>query len=132
MEFAKDKNMGRGFLKQIDLMNTLNGGVSMASLDMEETDDSLIITVSAPGVSPESFNIFIDHYKLIIFSILPDNNPESDLTLHVPTFYKAFDIPYFVEGTKIDAVYEEGVLKVILPYRQKSTSLQRKIDIKHL
>jgi HSP20 family molecular chaperone IbpA len=104
----------------------------MASLDMEETEDCLIITVSAPGVSPEAFNIFIDHYKLIIFSTLPDTESEADIPLYVPMFYKAYDIPYFVEGTKINAVYEEGVLKVMLPYRQKSTTLQRKIDIKHL
>jgi HSP20 family molecular chaperone IbpA len=140
MEFANDKNMWRGFLKQIDLMNTLNGGVSMASLNMKEAEDSLTITVSAPGVSPEAFNIFIDHYKLIIFSTLQDNNSDEDdfeksdmdVPMHVPMFYKSFDIPYFVDGNKIDAVYEEGVLKVVLPYRQKRTTLQRKIDIKNL
>jgi HSP20 family molecular chaperone IbpA len=133
MEFTKDNNMWRGFLKQIDLMNTLNGGVSMASMNMEETEDSLTITVSAPGVSPESFNIFIDHSKLIVFSTIPGGHleEESELPLQVPMFYKTFDIPYFVDGNKIDAVYEEGVLQVTLPYRQKRTSLQRKIDIKH-
>jgi HSP20 family molecular chaperone IbpA len=55
-----------------------------------------------------------------------------DVPMHVPMFYKSFDIPYFVDGNKIDAVYEEGVLKVVLPYRQKRTTLQRKIDIKNL
>ncbi len=132
MEFAKDNNMWRGFLKQIDLMNTLNGGVSMASLNMEEQENSLVITVSAPGVSPESFNIFIDHYKLIILSTLPNEDLMDEENMYIPMFYKAFDIPYFVEGSKIDAVYEDGVLKVILPYREKSTTLQRKIDIKNL
>ena len=132
MEFTKDNNMWRGFLKQIDLMNTLNGGVSMTSIDMEETEDSLAINVAAPGVSPESFNIFIDHNTLIVFSTIPDNDTKMDNQIHVPMFYKTFEIPYFVDGNKIDAVYEEGLLKVILPYRQKRTTLQRKIDIKHL
>jgi HSP20 family protein len=134
MEFIKDNNMWRGFLKQIDLMNTLNGGVSMASMNMEETEDSLVITVSAPGLSPESFNIFIDHNKLIVFSTIPDRHAdeENGVPMQIPMFYKAFDIPYFVDGNKIDAIYEEGVLKVTLPYRQKRTTLQRKIDIKHL
>ncbi len=132
MKFTKDNNMWRGFLKQIDLTNTLNGGVSMTSLDMEEQENSLVITVSAPGVSPESFNIFIDHYKLIILSTLPNEDLMDEENMYIPMFYKAFDIPYFVEGSKIDAVYEDGVLKVILPYREKSTTLQRKIDIKNL
>lgn len=136
MEFIKDNNKWRGFLKQIDLMNTLNGGVSMPSMDMEETEDSLAITVSAPGVSPESFNIFIDHTKLIVFSTIPDAHTETeadmDTPIHVPMFYKAFEIPYFVDGTKIDAVYEEGLLKVTMPYSQSRSMLQRKIDIKNL
>jgi HSP20 family molecular chaperone IbpA len=104
----------------------------MTSLDMEEQENSLVITVSAPGVSPEAFNIFIDHYKLIILSTLPNEDLMDEENMYIPMFYKAFDIPYFVEGSKIDAVYEDGVLKVILPYREKSTTLQRKIDIKNL
>ena len=130
-----NKDMWRGFANQADLINTLNGGVSMTSFNVTETNKDIVINVSAPSVRPESFNVFVDHSKLIVFSLInneKDNDLDLEERLNLPLFYKQFDIPFHVDGNKIDAVYENGKLKITLPFKKNGIGLQRKIDIKNL
>lgn len=130
-----DKNTLSVFGHQANLLNTLNGGVSMTTVRTVEEKDSMIIYISAPSVSLESFNVFVDLSKLIIFSGLQAGQELTNLThgevAMLPLFYKTFDIPFFVDGDKIDAVYEDGELKVALPFKEAENKLKRKIVIKH-
>jgi HSP20 family protein len=130
MEYTIDKNSWRGFLNQMDLMHTLNGGMSMTSLDVNETEHNLIITISAPSVKPEAYQVLIDRSKLIIHSSYKSNTAEGEMA--IPMFFKTFDIPYFVDGTGINAVFEEGKLVVTMPFSENKQALQRKIDIQRL
>lgn len=134
MDFIKDKHTWRAFLSQVDLMNTLNGGVSMTSVDVKETDRNIVITVATPSVDPEAFNVFVDHAKLIVYLALKNENHPVNQGFNVPMFFKTFDIPFFVDGDQIDALYEDHELTITLPFRKTNNenNLQRRIDIKHL
>lgn len=127
MEYTIDKNMWRGFLNQMDLMHTLNGGMSMTTLNVAETDQNIIITISAPSVRPESYQVMIDRNKLIIYSAFKQKTPEGEMA--IPMFFKTFDVPFFVDGANITALFEEGKLIVTMPFNEQNQALQRKIDI---
>lgn len=131
MEYNIDKNMLRGFLQQMDLMHTLNGGSSMTSVDVAEKEDSILITIAAPSVKAEAFNVSIERSKLIVYAALTSKNTVAGGEFSIPMFFKTFDIPYYVDGTQINAVFEDKILKVVLPFGEKSQDLQRKIDIQH-
>lgn len=134
MKFINN-NILKGFANQLDLLNTMNGGVSMTSVDVEQTDNSIIIKVSAPAVSPEAFDVLVDFNKLVVMSELKNqplvSEPSGDDNFRIPMFFKVFDIPFFVDGNDIEAIYEDGELNIILPIKETGKQLQRKIDIKH-
>ncbi|QHT65741.1 Hsp20 family protein [Rhodocytophaga rosea] len=127
MEYTIDKNMWRGFLGQMDLMHTLNGGMSMTSLDVAENENDITITISAPSVKPEAYQVFVDHTKLVVYSTYKQQSTQGETG--IPMYFKTFDIPYFVDGANIKATFEEGKLVVIMPFSESKQTLQRKIDI---
>lgn len=135
MNLLKNKQLLRSLLHQGDYLNTINGGVSKTAVDTVQTDKSFIINVSSPSVAGDAFNIMLHYNQLIIYSILKKgNNQEASdqLAMSIPMFMKSFEVPAYVDINKIEAVHEEGVLKVILPFKDHNDGMQRKINIKHL
>ncbi|WP_019989652.1 Hsp20/alpha crystallin family protein [Rudanella lutea] len=134
-------NVFSGTGGQIDLLNTLYGGSSMTTMNVDREDDRLVITLSAPGVSANSFNVLIEGNKLVLYTLLvgesarqdydildPDAQPQR---LAVPMFLRVLDIPTFVDAEQIEAVHEDGRVMVYLPLNSED-QLHRRIDIKDL
>jgi HSP20 family protein len=130
----KNKELLRDMLKQIDLLNTINGGSAQTSVDVVGNLDSIIIKVSAPTVPSEAFNVLLDYTKLTVSIFAKEEIDYIPDKLHLPAvapvFMKTFDLPAFVDLDKIEAFHENNELKVILPFRDTTESLQRLIDIK--
>ncbi len=124
------KNILSEFIRPIDLLNTINGGVCMTTMNLSEQQDGFVLHVSAPTVAGESFNVFVDTDKLIVFSELPGelNDMLGNSPVRIPMFHHSFEIPAFINTDKIEAVYEDGELKVFLPFKDNS-KIHRKIDI---
>lgn len=126
---------------QIDLLNTLYGGSSMTTMNVEREDERLVITLSAPGVNANAFNVLVEGNKLVLYTLLVGtaNRQDDDILnpggnsqrLAVPMFLRVLDIPAFVEAEQIEAVHEEGKVVVVLPLRNEDL-LHRRIDIKDL
>ncbi len=127
------KNILSEFIRPIDLLNTINGGVCMTTLKLSEEEGGFVLHVSAPTVAGESFNVFVDTDKLIVFSELPGelNDMVGSNPVRIPMFHHSFEIPAFINIDKIEAVYEDGELKVFLPFKDNS-KIHRKIDIQQL
>ena len=134
------ENVFSGTGGQIDLLNTLYGGSSMTTMDVQREDDRLVITLSAPGVSANSFNVLVEGNKLVLYTLLvgtpirqTDSQDEEVIPqrLAVPMFLRVLDIPTFVDADQIEAVYESGKVLVLLPFK-KEEYLHRRIDIKDL
>ena len=49
----------------------------------------------------------------------------------VPVLVKTVVVPGIVDTDQIDAVYEEGVLNIFLPFKDKSVLAPKKIDIRN-
>jgi HSP20 family protein len=135
------ENVFSGTGGQIDLLNTLYGGSSMTMMDVEREDERLVITLSAPGVNANSFNVLVEGNKLILYTLLvgtatkqaddifdPGDSPQR---LAVPMFLRVLDIPNFVEAGQIETIHEESKVVVLLPLKNED-QLHRRIDIKDL
>jgi HSP20 family protein len=130
------ENVFQGTGGQIDLLNTLYGGSTQTTMNVEREDERLIITLSAPGVSANSFNVLVEGNKLVLYTLLvsTSNQPQQDGTsqrLAVPMFLRVLDIPSFVDADQIEAIHEHGQVMVMLPFKDKE-HLHRRIDIKNL
>lgn len=126
MNILKHKEILKGLGQQIDLINTLGGGVSMAQMRVKSYKDRLEIRVFVPSVGPEAMQVVVDQNRLTIFGVLPAHNgPE----MKVPLFHQVFEIPFQVDVTQIRARFEAGMLKVILPYAEGRLNSPRAIPI---
>ena len=125
------KNDLKEYVAQINWMSTITGGVSMTAISVEHDTQKLVIHLSAPGVEPESFHIFVKNDKLTIHSFLPESLErflETKEETPVPIFQRVFDIPAFVDSEHIQAIYENGQINVHLPFRSQDEA-PRRIDI---
>ena len=130
------ENVFQGTGGQIDLLNTLYGGSTQTTMNVEREDERLVITLSAPGVSANSFNVLVEGNKLVLYTLLVSTSNQSledgtNQRLAVPMFLRVLDIPSFVDVDSIDAVHEHGRVMVMLPFKDKE-HMHRRIDIKNL
>lgn len=131
MNLLENKPLLRSLLLQGDSLNTVSGGTSMSAVSTYKTDDAYIITLSAPSVSPDSFNVYLEYDSLIIYSLLSSDMME-DKRVAVPMFSKRFELPVNADLERIEALHEEGRLKVVVPFKSDTEKFKRKIDIRTL
>jgi HSP20 family protein len=117
-------------------LRTLNGGSAMGinpPLDLHQTDDDLVLTVSLPGVKPEDVSITITGQVLQIRGeFKADESLKRDDFLYrerrFGTFNRQLELPVRVQGDAAQAEFEDGVLTLRIP---KAAEVKpRQIEIK--
>jgi HSP20 family protein len=133
-----NKNLLGVFGNQIDLLNTMGGGLSMTSLDIAETEHGYAINVKTPSLSSEAYHIEINQNQLIIYTLLnkqaqmySEQETEGPKAI-IPSFIRSFPLPEFVNKKGIEAVFEEGELKILVPVKPRTEEKPRKIEIRNL
>ena len=97
---------------------------------IKNKQDRAELTVVSPGVSADGFDIELDFGKLVITAHLLNEDEGIKKPAVIPLSKKVFNLPAFVDISNIEAVHEDGVLKVILPYTHTSENMKRKINIR--
>lgn len=124
-------NTFRGMGRQMDLLNTLQGGSAQSTLHVEKGNDHLLMKLTAPSVSADKFNVLVEGNKLVIYTLLISSETESGgERVAVPMFMRVVDIPDFVEADLIEATYQPGRLLIHLPFKDKA-QMHRRINIKN-
>jgi len=102
--------------------------------DVKETDENYIIESELPGLSKEDINIEItDNYLTI--SAQNEEKFEEEKENYIRrerrtgSFQRVFQIDN-VKEDEINAKYENGILEVTLPKKEKQTPKKKTIDIK--
>jgi HSP20 family protein len=109
------------------------GGVmSVPAVNISETKESYQVSLAVPGMKKEDFKIDIDGNMLTISSEKEETKEEKEKKFtrkeySYSSFSRSFTLPDEVDKEKIEAKYDEGVLKIALPRRveaKKDTSKQ--------
>jgi HSP20 family protein len=133
MYIIKNKKILKSFGQQIDQLNTLTGGTSMAQFKVTKKPDKMMITVAAPSVSPELMQVQVEYDKLIVYATLPPNGNEEHSSdqpsINLPLFAQVIDIPFHVDVDQIYAVYKNGKLQINLPYAEGRLNNRKSIVI---
>ena len=121
------------FINQIDLLNTLGGGIAQSSVNVEQSENDIVITVKMPSVNDDAYNVIVNNNKLVIYSLMDHQEKADEKSdgFAFPLFNEAFDIPYFVDAQNINAEVLEGNLKVYMPFKDKEKVQPRRIDIRN-
>lgn len=112
---------------QLNLLNTLGGGVAQPQVRVQKREQGVVIRLSAPSVRPETFHVVLNDSRLDVFAEYR-HEPEDELI--APLFVRTFELPDALDLTRIDAVHTDGELRVRIPYKDPSGN-QREINIRH-
>ena len=101
-------------------------------VDVEETDDQIVVTASMPGYTTEEIEINVRNGSLHIQGVTEDEREEKDATWHrkerrVGTVKRSVLLPAVVDDERAEATLRDGVLQVTLPKRDPTPV--RKIEV---
>lgn len=119
-----------------------NGGMlskpmNVPAVNVVENHNEYKVNLAAPGLKKSDFQIDVEGNMLTISSEKEESKEEKDeqytrKEFSYSSFSRSFSLPEDVKQDKIEAVYEEGVLKISLPKREdaKTKSISKHIAIK--
>ncbi|MDD2732158.1 MAG: Hsp20/alpha crystallin family protein [Candidatus Pacebacteria bacterium] len=103
-------------------------------MDVYETDKDVIAEVNLPGVDPEKIDVSVKNGALRISGASEEKTEEKKKgywrkEIRKGSFERAVRLPAEVKEDGIDATYEKGVLKIVMP-KIKTEASEKKVKIK--
>lgn len=124
-----------GFLED-DNGNTWSGIVNIPAVNVVTTEKDYQLSMAVPGLKKDDFKIDLEGNMLTISSEKEESREEKDKKFtrkeyNYTSFSRCFTLPDEVNQEKIEAKYEDGVLKIILPCKEGAKLLTAKhINVK--
>ncbi len=113
-----------------------NRALTVPAVNITEKANEYQVSLAAPGMKKEDFKIDVDGNMLTISSQKEENKEEKDKKFtrreySYSSFSRSFTLPDEVNKEKIEAKYEDGVLKLSLPRREEAKkSAAKQIAVK--
>lgn len=131
MTLVKFKNRYPSFLDEFfggDIFdsnnNSSNIGYSLPAVNVRENEASFEVEVAAPGMKKEDFKIELDNNILGISSEKKEESTDEKekytrREFSYSSFRRTFTLPESVSENEIKAKYNEGVLRIEIPKKNK-------------
>lgn len=115
-------------------VNPANNGYPVAAVNIHETADAFHLELNAPGRNKEDFSIQVDKGLLTISYEKKDALEEKNYTtirreFTYKSFKRIFSVDEKINTEGIQASYENGVLKLLLPKKEEVKNSPRLISI---
>jgi HSP20 family protein len=99
--------------------------LTMPAVNIKEDKDYYTICVAAPGLEKKDFNIDVEGNLLTLSSEKEERSEEKNerhtrQEYNFSSFSRSFTLPETVIADKIEAIYEGGELKVMLPKKDEA------------
>ena len=115
-----------------------NGGLSgravkVPAVNITEQKDEYLVSLAAPGLKKDDFKIDVDGNMLTISSEKEEMKEEKEARYtrkeySYSSFSRSFTLPEEINKEKIEAKYEDGVLKISMPRKEEA----KKLSAKHI
>jgi HSP20 family protein len=86
--------------------------------DVYETEEAIVIRIEIGGMREEEISIYLDVHRLIINgnrTDIPERRAYYQMEIPYGEFSVEVELPVPVTAEGVEAVYREGILKIILP-----------------
>jgi HSP20 family protein len=99
---------------------------TLPSVNIKENADAFAVEVAAPGFDKGDFKLKLDHDLLTISSEKQVENETKEgeqftkREFSYQSFSRSFTLPHTADGDKIEAAYENGILKVSIPKKEEA------------
>ena len=107
-----------------------NGGLlgramNVPAVNITEQKNDYLVSLAAPGMKKDEFKIDVDGNMLTISSEKEETKEEKDKKFtrkeyNYSSFSRSFTLPEEINKEKIEAKYEDGVLKISLPRKEEA------------
>jgi len=116
-------------------MEDIGEGNWAPAVDLHETEDAYLLEVDLPGMKKEDIDLSItDDVVTLKGNRQREEWKQDQNTRRVErsfgTFQRSFRIPGGVDGAKVEAHFEQGVLKVKLPKPEATRPRQIEVQVK--
>jgi HSP20 family protein len=98
---------------------------SVPAANVKETESEFVLELAIPGRKKEDFNVEIDNDILTISSEVKNEENKEDegytrREFTFSSFKRVFSLPETISLEKINATYEDGILKFVLPKKEEA------------
>ncbi len=99
--------------------------LNVPAVNITEKKDEYQVSLAAPGMRKDDFKIDVEGNMLTISSEKEENKEEKDKKFtrkeySYSSFSRSFTLPEEINKEKIEAKYEDGVLKIALPRKEEA------------
>jgi len=108
--------------------------IHFPEMDVYEKNNNVVAELNVPGFDPSKFSVSVEDGILRVKGDMEEKKEEKDKNywrkeIRSSSFERAVRLPSSVDEDKIDATYEKGILKIVMP---KSSEKQgtKKIEVK--
>ena len=105
--------------------SNFNTGITLPKVNIKETANDFAVEMAVPGLKKSDFQIDIDNQVLSISTETKEDNEhkEENYTRRefgYSSFKRTFTLPESVNADKINAIYNEGILSILLPKKEEA------------
>jgi HSP20 family protein len=105
------------------------------AVNISESADHFHIELAAPGLKKQDFKISVDDNQLNISVEQQTENKENGRKYNkreysYNSFVRSFTLPELADHSRIEAAYEDGVLKIDVAKKEEAKSISRQIELK--
>jgi HSP20 family protein len=118
-----------------DSQEDLRGGGWAPAVDIEETQDRIVLRADLPGVSEGHFEIRIENQHLTLRGEreFPSGTRREDfhrVERSFGSFFRSFTLPQSVDQDAVRAELKNGVLEVTLPKKSEAKSKPIQVQVR--
>jgi HSP20 family protein len=116
------------------LGKTWNDSFEFPPVNIHETADTYHLELNVPGRNKEDFKINVENGLLTIGYEKKEETKSDDYKtvrreFSYRSFKRSFTVDQLIDATGIQAKYENGLLKILLPKREETKQSNRQINI---
>jgi HSP20 family molecular chaperone IbpA len=114
-------------MTSIDVLNTVNGGISEPQMNLIHYEDYREIRTKVAGIQLEDIHVEVNNNNLSIFYFI--NIICTDKMIQLPRFIYNRNVPYYIDISKIKSRLEDDELIVSLPFNRLANGYHKEIKI---
>ena len=114
-----------------DFFGGMSRSMNMPSLNVEDKEGEMVLSLAIPGLDKEDVNIEVDNGVLTISAEKEEKRDDenSRYEYNYSSFQRAFVLPEHVNAEEIEAHHKNGELKIHLPKTEVEKHEPKKIEI---
>jgi HSP20 family protein len=109
--------------------------ITKPAMDLRENDKEVVAELEIPGFDPEKIDVSVEDGVLRVRGVMDEKKEEKEKgywrkEIRKGSFERAVKLPVAIKENAVEATYEKGILKIVMPKAEAKPSSKVKIQVK--